>query len=166
MTKYNCPIELELMKPEDTAEAVDLIAASMNADEGTWAKETFDFYFACLEYGMKCGRRYYICKKADAIIGLVGLHHYVWGPAENVWLSWFAVSPAHQGNGIGSAMLKAIQREAKQQGFKKFFIETYDGPTFERAREFYQSHGFSECGQIQGYLPDGESMRVFEKNLE
>ena len=49
LTKYNCPIELELMKPEDTAEAVDLIAASMNADEGTWAKETFDFYFACLE---------------------------------------------------------------------------------------------------------------------
>ena len=153
------------MTSEDVAAAVDLIAAAMNADEGAWAKETFDFYFACEQHGMNCGREYYVYKEDDVLIGLVGLHHYLWGPAGNVWLSWFAVSNHHQGTGLGTAMLEAIQQKAKQKGFKKFFIETYDGPDFERARAFYQSRGFVEAGHIRDYLPGKEAMRVFKKDL-
>lgn len=164
--KNNRPFELELMRLQDIAEAVDLVSACMNRDEGQWSKETFDFYFTCLQYGMDCGRKYYVYKQDSRIVGLVGLHHYVWGPSENVWLSWFAVSVDRQGNGIGTLMLEAIQHQAKQQGYKKLFIETYDGPTFERARTFYQSRGFNEAGQIYDYLPGKEAMRVFKKDLE
>jgi GNAT superfamily N-acetyltransferase len=161
----NSKLDLIQMKPQDTQAAVKLISTAMNSDESRWAKETFEFYFACKQFGLENGRDYYVYKDGNEIIGLVGLHHYMWGPKENVWLSWFAVSPSCQGKGIGTAMVKAVEQKAREKGFKKFFIETYDGPTFEKARRFYQSIGFEESGSINDYLPGNESMKVFRKNL-
>ncbi len=153
------------MTPKDIVMSVDIISAAMNVDEGRWAKETFNFYFNCQQHGMNSGREYYVFKDDDKLIGLVGLHHYVWGPAENIWLSWFAVSPDYQRQGVGSAMLEAIMKIGRKKGFTKLFIETYDGPDFEKARRFYTAMGFTEAGRIDDYLPNHASMRVFRKDL-
>ena len=153
------------MTEPDMEDAVDLIAEAMNRDEAGWARETMEFHFACKKNDIDSGRGYYVWRDQGRIQGLVGLHRYLWGPRENVWLAWFAVHPELHGTGVGSAMLDEVEERARQAGYRKFLIETYDGPTFEKARSFYQSKGFSQVGRIENYLPDGSAMLVFGKEL-
>lgn len=158
-------VKLQQMSAEDIDAAVELISVAMNRHEAVWAKTTMKFHFECLEHGLNDGRSYFVWKKADKILGLVGLHNYIWGPKENVWLAWFAVAPGCQGKGYGGRMLTEIEKLAIDIGYKKFFVETYDNPDFDKARSFYQSKGFVEAGVVRDYLPDGSSMIVYEKQL-
>jgi hypothetical protein len=75
----------------DAKAAADLIARAMNAEEGTYAEKTFREYFASRANAIDDGRELFVLADGDKIIGITGLHNYVWGPPMNVWLSWFAV---------------------------------------------------------------------------
>lgn len=154
---------LEKMTIADVDEAVELVRLAMNADEADWARESMGFHFGCAGHGLDDGRVYYLAKVEDRIVGLVGLHRYIWGPPENVWLGWFAVAPDCRRAGIGRRLMQQVETLARQQGYKKLFVETYDHPTFTQARAFYASVGFSHVGNIENYLPDGSTMLVFCK---
>jgi len=163
--KQKLHVSIEPMMEEDVAPAIELISAAMNENEAKWARQAMHFYFACKKHGLDSGRDYFVWRHQKKVQGLIGLHRYIWGPRENVWLSWFAVHPAHQGKKIGAGMIDAIEKIAKQSGYKKFLIETYDNPTFERARALYRSKGFTRTGHIENYLPDGSAMLVFTKHI-
>lgn len=138
----------------------------MNSDEACWATETIKFYFACKKAGIDSGREYYVWRyNSSSICGLIGLHRQIWGPKENVWLSWFAVDPEHQGKGIGSKLIGLITAKVRQAGYKKLLVETYSSPTFEKARSFYKAKDFSEIGWIEDYLTDGAAMVIFGKEI-
>jgi GNAT superfamily N-acetyltransferase len=162
----NPQVAIEPMREADLVPGIDLISTAMNKDEAVWAADTIRFYFECKRHGLDSGRQYYVWRQQGGVRGLVGLHRYLWGPRENVWLSWFAVHPAHQGQNIGSAMLEAVEDLARQAGFRKFLVETYDSPTFAKARSFYESKGFSQAGRVENYLPDGSGMVIFLKRLQ
>ena len=81
-------LEFVEMQASHQSDVEALIVAAMNEDEGEWARQTFDFHFACLKVGIDSTRQFYIACADDVIIGIVGLHHPRWGPEENVWLSW------------------------------------------------------------------------------
>ncbi len=157
--------EFSDLLPSDAPAIQALITAAMDADEGVLAAETIRRHFAAAGAGISDGRRYYVYREGGSVAGMVGLHHYEWGPAENVWLGWFAVHPSRQGNGIGKSLLALAEKKALETGYKKFFVETYGSPTFARAREFYARQGFVVAGQVANYLPDGGDMVVFCKWL-
>ena len=90
---HRAGLALRPMVERDIGDAVCLISRAMNAREGNQAQETLRFHFSCRRHGIDDGRRYYILTQGSAINGIAGLHHYVWGPPENVWLAWFAVEP-------------------------------------------------------------------------
>jgi len=138
----------------------------MNENEGRWVRQTFDFHFDCLEKGIDSSRQFYIALLDSTIVGIIGLHHSRWGPDENVWLSWFAVRPDYQGQGIGKWLMTNIQKTALDQGYRKLFVETYREATFHRAIGFYQQQGFQQVGSIAQFLPDGSDMLVFARNLD
>jgi len=158
--------QLSEMIAEDTMPVRTLIAEAMNEDEGAWAEITIRRHFELQRLGIFDGRHYFLHREGPVIEGIVGLHHYEWGPKENVWLGWFAVAPSFQGKGIGKGLLLSIQARAWQLGYQKLFIETYSSPTFARARVFYSRNGFWEVGRISGYLSDGSDMVVYGKNLD
>jgi len=158
-------VELSVMKEGDIEAATALVARAMNADEGRWAARTMRFHFGCQSHGLDDGRRYYIWRHNAMLRGLVGLHHAIWGPEENVWLAWFAVDPDYQGQGAGRRLLAAIKRIAVKDGFRKLLVETYGHTDFDRARRFYERNGFRQAGQIVDYLPDGAPMIVYAKVL-
>lgn len=154
------------MTPADIVPCIRLIRRAMDGDEARQARQTFRFHFACRRHGLDDGRAYYVLAAATSLCGLVGLHHYHWGPPENVWLAWFAVDPAWQGRGLGTLLLEAMTHEARRLGYKKLFIETYSTPVFARARAFYRSQGFIQAGTVRSYLSgDAGDMVVFLKNL-
>lgn len=149
----------------DVPQLTALIAESMNPDEGLQAKRTFDFHFSCKSAHIDDGRTYWILELKDEVIGIAGLHHYAWGPAENVWLAWFAVAPELQRKGFGTRLLNRVQEAAHNKGYRKLFIETYSSAEFHAARSFYLANGFTDVGRIASYLPSGEDMVVFGRTL-
>jgi GNAT superfamily N-acetyltransferase len=158
-------VTIEPMVETDCDEAVELISLSMNSEEACLARETMKLYFGCKKEGIGSGREYYVWRYRDNICGLVGLHRQIWGPQENVWLSWFAVHPEYHGKGVGGTLIDLITEKARQAGYKKLLVETYSSPTFEKARSFYKAKGFYEVGRIEDYLPGGAAMIVFGKKI-
>ena len=158
-------IEIEPMHGNDIEQGSALVSLSMNADEGRWAKKTMHYHFQCQQHGIEDGRIYYIWRTEGIIRGLVGLHHYHWGPEENVWLAWFALHPQNQRSGVGKRMLAAIEKIAAKRGFKKLLVETYEHQDFDKARSFYVATGFKRIGRIQNYLSDDSDMVVYGKEI-
>ena len=163
--KGESPLGLREMAEEDIEEACRVIAESMNRDEATWARRTMVFHFGCKKHGLYDGRHYFIYPEGNGVKGLVGLHHYPWGPEENVWLSWFAVDPGFQEQGLGRALLASVQKLAVEMGFSKLFVETYSQGEFQKARRFYEAKGFKKAGHIKDYLPGSHDMIVYKKKL-
>lgn len=158
--------DLKPMQEHEIDAVCELIGFAMSDDEARRARKTFDFHFACISQDLDDGRQYFTYSQEGRIVALTGLHHYAWGPAENVWLAWFAVHPACQRQGIGSAILKQTEALALETGYRKLFIETYDHPDFAVARQFYTESGFKSAGNIENYLTDGSEMAVYLKHLE
>lgn len=158
-------VDLLELQPQMTDEAAALIGEAMNADEEAWARLTIERHFAMQANGLDDGRRYFALLADGALAGITGLHHYEWGPDENVWLGWFAVSPQLQGRGYGARLMAETELAARALGYRKLFIETYDTPTFARAIRFYLRAGFRQAGSIGNYLPNGSPMLVFLKEL-
>jgi GNAT superfamily N-acetyltransferase len=162
---YEQRMEFVELTPDFTGEVVDLIADAMNGDEGTWAGVTIRRHFDTRAAGLSDGRHYFMLRVDGTIAGISGLHHYEWGPDENVWLGWFAVSTRLHGQGVGTLLMLETEKKARTLGYRKLFIETYDTPTFSRAIRFYLKAGFRKAGEVGSYLPDGSSMLVFLKDL-
>lgn len=158
-------LALEPFERDHLVSCVSLIARAMNADEGRWAKTAAEFHLRCRDLGIDDGRRYWVYREAGHARGVVGLHHYSWGPPENVWLAWFAVEPARQGQGLGTRLITAVEAEASRMGYQKLFIETYASETFEVARNFYENRGYRRAGCIDDYLSGGTAMVVFMRRL-
>lgn len=161
----NQPIALEKMQAGQIEAACELIARAMNADEARWARQSMRFHFGCQRHGLDDGRLYFVHLVQGQITALVGLHHYHWGPEENVWLAWFGVDPQHQRQGVGRQLLQSIETIACDMRYTKLLVETYSHPDFASAQKFYRAQGFQKAGEIGNYLPDNHSMVVYQKNL-
>jgi ribosomal protein S18 acetylase RimI-like enzyme len=153
------------MASADVEAAVELIRIAMNQHEADWARRTLRFHFSSAAHALDDGRSYFLSRQGDRLIGMVGLHSYIWGPTRNVWLAWFAVHPDHHGRGLGTRLLAEVEKMAVEMGYEKFFVETYDSDDFEKARAFYQARGFSEAGRVRDYLPDGSAAIIYQKRL-
>ena len=78
----------------------------MNPEEGGYAAQTLHLHFSSRKSGIDDGRILYALANGPKIVGVVGLHHYAWGPPENVWLSWLALDPQLQDQGFAPRMLE------------------------------------------------------------
>jgi RimJ/RimL family protein N-acetyltransferase len=154
--------QLLAMQASDIEAASEIMALGRNETVGARARATFTRHFRMQSIGLDDGRSYYIWIEDGRPAGVTGLHHYSWGPDENVWLAYFGVHPDFRRRGIGAAMLTAMERIAGAR-YRRFFIETHGAN--ERAHRFYRSQGFREAGSIAGYNPDGAPMTVFVKDL-
>jgi GNAT superfamily N-acetyltransferase len=153
------------MMESDAPAVVDLIGRSLNCEESTQASKTLRFHFNCARQGIEDGRTYGVVTEHGTITGIVGLHHYQWGPAENVWLAWFAVDPSVQGEGLGKALFTFVLDVARREGYQKLFVETYSTGEFASARIFYQKMGMVPAGIVTPYLSGGGNMIVYYKDL-
>lgn len=156
---------LRPLEERDIGPVVSLVCRAMNPDEGGYAAQTLHLHFASRKSGVDDGRLLYVLGKGPTVAGIVGLRGNAWGPPENAWLSWFALDPSLQGQGLGAAMLEAVTRKARQRHFMKLYVETYSTPEFARARALYRARGFRQVGRIQSVMPGGGNVVVFYKPL-
>ncbi len=70
-----------------------------------------------------------------------------------------AVKAGAEGNGVGSSLLKEMEKYAKENGAIKMFV--YTNKDDERVVHFYQKNGYEDAGWIRDYQYGTENSAVF-----
>lgn len=91
-----------------------------------------------------------------AIVG--GLSGFTWGGALKILLLW--VDERHRGNGVGTQLIQAAEREAKARGCVQAILDTH---SFQ-APAFYLRLGYVHCGVADDW-PVGHYQYWFTKRL-
>lgn len=76
-----------------------------------------------------------------------------------------AVDPARQGQGIGAALTRRVERKLAADGARLLLVETSGLDHYARTRAFYAGLGYSEEARIRDYYQAGEDKIVFRKAL-
>jgi GNAT superfamily N-acetyltransferase len=92
----------------------------------------------------------------DRLIGgLSAATYWGWLDIEDFWLH-----ESYRRQGLGTSILAAAEKEARQRGCRRAKLETF---SFQ-AREFYEKNGYKVVGRLNEY-PPGESFYWMVKEL-
>jgi putative acetyltransferase len=67
---------------------------------------------------------------------------------------------AHQGRGVGSALVTHLVAEARRRGYRRLSLETGSSAHFAPARRLYARHGFVPCPPFGDYPDDPHSAHM------
>jgi ribosomal protein S18 acetylase RimI-like enzyme len=85
---------------------------------------------------------------------------------EGTWnLLLLAVDPARQGQGLGRALITAVEQVLREAGARLLLVETSGVPEFSGQREFYRHIGYAEEARIRDYYQAGDDKVIFVKTL-
>lgn len=98
-------------------------------------------------------------KKGGRLVGYVSLKPFFPGH-RHCEVYWLAVEGGHQGEGIGSALMRFIESYAREQGFRKVCL--YTGRPMRRTRRFYEKLGYRKVNEFPDYYgyPAGDRTAV------
>ena len=96
-------------------------------------------------------------KDADGAIS-AGLRGHTWGGCCEIKLLW--VDERHRRSGIGSQILSAAEREARQRGCSQVVLSSH---SFQ-APGFHEKKGYRRIGEVEGY-PSGYANILLLKQL-
>ncbi|WP_423999642.1 GNAT family N-acetyltransferase [Haloarcula salina] len=72
------------------------------------------------------------------------------------YLAEFAVAPAMQGQGLGTALMDGLLERLREAGFETVRLTAREDD--ERARSFYDGFGFSKAEDLPGHYDDGDGV--------
>lgn len=79
------------------------------------------------------------------------------------WIFFFDVEESHRKRGIGSSLLKAVEKRLPK-GYYKLYVD------FEKkdklAIKFYKEHGFSKAGKIKDWFGTGKDGLIYSKTIK
>ena len=86
--------------------------------------------------------------------------------SNQVWdLWWIGVTPDRHGEGIGRALLTAVESHVLAAEGRLLIVETSSLPTLARARKFYMRSKYVACGEVPDFYADGDNKITFAKRL-
>ncbi|MFH0809176.1 MAG: GNAT family N-acetyltransferase [Pseudomonadota bacterium] len=80
-------------------------------------------------------------------------------------LYWIVVGPNHQGRGVASRLLAAIEPVCSQAGGTQLFAETSSLDAYAPARAFYEATGFHLVSRIPDFYAPGNDRLTYAKRL-
>jgi ribosomal protein S18 acetylase RimI-like enzyme len=85
---------------------------------------------------------------------------------DGTWnLLLIAVDPARHGSGIGSSLMRFVERVLEKDGQRILLVETSGTQRFERTRSFYKMLGYDTEARIRDYYSAGDDKVIFRKSL-
>ena len=109
---------------------------------------------------------YYILVAEDNS-GIAG--YICYGPTpmtDGTWdLYWEAVAREKQGQGIGSMLMKAAEREIRKAKGRLALIETSSIPAYEKTRRFHLGLGYEIITRIPDFYSPGDDKLILQKRL-
>jgi ribosomal protein S18 acetylase RimI-like enzyme len=84
--------------------------------------------------------------------------------ATDVWnLWWIGVSPRGHGKGVGALLLQYAENKVASLGGRIVVVETSAAEELGRARRFYGTQGYLECGRVPDFYAEGEAKVIFAR---
>ena len=96
--------------------------------------------------------------KDEDLIG--GVSATLWGGCLEIDYIW--VSEELRGSGVGSELLKRLEKLVKERGCRRVILDTF---SFQ-APEFYAKQGYQEYQTIEGYSDGTVAKHFFKKDLD
>lgn len=135
--------ETGLFREEEVATAVELLDESLAGDEDYRFVGAFD---------------------GDQLTGFA-----CWGPtpgtAATSDLYWIVVDHDRQGSGIGSELLREVERRLMVDGRRLVVVETSSRGDYAPTRGFYEARGYVKTATIPGYYAPGDDLVIYTKDL-
>lgn len=148
--------------PADTPALVALSGSSglFKPDELDAVRGMLDEYHAT----NAAGHRIFAYEDGGALVGVAYFAPKAF--TDRVWeLLMIAVDEPRHRQGVGSALLLAVEGAVRASGGRLLLIETSDKAGFERTRLFYRKHGYAEVARIPDYFSDGDGKASFVKRI-
>lgn len=80
-------------------------------------------------------------------------------------LYWIAVSPRHQGKGLGGNLMRETERLARESRATQMFIDTSGREQYAPTREFYERMGYQKASTIENFYAPGDDKVIYLKRL-
>ena len=97
------------------------------------------------------------------------LGYACWGPTpgtESTWdLYWIVVDRAHQGSGIGTQLLGAVEQRLAMHDARLVVVETSSRDDYQPTRKFYEARGYTSAARVPGYYAPGDDLVIYTKDL-
>jgi ribosomal protein S18 acetylase RimI-like enzyme len=117
---------------------------------------------ARLARGAKSGYSFFFAERRGQLLG-----YAAWGSApltERTFdLYWIVVAPVAQGQGIGRALLRKVERAVDARGGGNLYIETSSRAAYLRTRRFYREAGYAQVARLRDYYAPGDHKVMFCK---
>lgn len=131
-------------------DAIRLLDASHALMQATFAEEeNFALDHAALAAP---DIRFFTAREGDVIFGCGALQV----KADYAEVKSFFVDPDARGKGVGAALIRQIEDQAREEGLAVLNLET--GNELEAACRLYERHGFVRCGPFGDYEDNGSSV--------
>lgn len=80
-------------------------------------------------------------------------------------LYWIAVSPRHQGKGLGRKLIRETERLARGKRATQMFIDTSGREQYAPTRSFYERMGYQKLSAIENFYAPGDDKVIYSKKL-
>jgi len=125
------------------------------------AEELIDCY---LENPFGSGYHILVAEVDSTVAGYI-----CYGPApltEGTWdIYWVAVAREKQDQRIGSALMKAAEKDIARDKGRLSIIETSSTPGYQKTRHFHLSHGYEVVACIPDFYAPGDDKLIMQKRL-
>lgn len=149
-------LELSVLRPFEAVQA-GVLCASMDP----WARYPMKAAeLAAFFSQSEPGAPRFAIRVDGALEGAVAVRvNWFSGP----YIQTFALAPAVQGRGIGSAVTAFIEAQARGAGCRNLWVAASDFN--DGALRFYERHGFVRVAEIDGLLRDDRAEVLLRKKL-
>jgi ribosomal protein S18 acetylase RimI-like enzyme len=156
-------IAIRFMSPEDKSRITEILRGTpeFKPFEVAVAEELIDCY---LENSFSSGYHILVAEVDSTVAGYI-----CYGPTpltEGTWdIYWVAVAREKQDQGIGSALMKAAEKDIARDKGRLSIIETSSTPGYEKTRHFHLSHGYEVVARIPDFYAPGDDKLIMQKRL-
>jgi ribosomal protein S18 acetylase RimI-like enzyme len=113
----------------------------------------------CYEALARPGTELFVAHDDDQPVGFVLVAAY--GLAASPYLASIGVAPDARGRGVGSELLRFIERHFAGRGHLFLLVSSFN----DRARALYERHGYARVGELKDFIVDGASEIILHKRL-
>ncbi len=80
-------------------------------------------------------------------------------------LYWIATHPDFRGQGIGTALVEAMELELRARGVRLIRVETSNTDGYGSAHRFYVRHAYPEIARLPDFYKPGDDLIIMLKRL-